>query len=78
MAALLLSFESVVNMTYSSLQKFGWSNFFFQQRLFDAGRSIAGEPPKKGGILDALRRSPLVGANLNLVRSRETGRKVDL
>jgi hypothetical protein len=41
-------------------------------------RTIAGEPPKKGGILAALRRSPLVGANLNLARSHETGRKVDL
>ena len=41
-------------------------------------RTIAGEPPRKGGILDALRRSPLVGANLDLSRSRETGRKVDL
>src|ERR1700686_2725783 len=28
-------------------------------------RTIAGEPPKKGGILAALRRSPLVGADLN-------------
>jgi hypothetical protein len=42
------------------------------------GRTIAGEPPKKGGILAALRRSPLVGANLDLTRSRDTGRKVDL
>jgi len=41
-------------------------------------RSIAGEPPRKGGILAALRRSPLVGANLNLARSQEVGRKVDL
>ena len=41
-------------------------------------RSIAGEPPRKGGILDALRRSPLVGADLDLARSREGGRKVDL
>jgi hypothetical protein len=37
-------------------------------------RSIAGEPPKKGGILAALRHSPLVGADLNLARSREGGR----
>ena len=37
-----------------------------------------GEPPRKGGILAMLRRSPLVGAYLNLVRSRGTGRKVDL
>jgi hypothetical protein len=41
-------------------------------------RSIAGEPPRKGGILAALRRSPLVEADLDLTRSRETGRKVDL
>lgn len=39
-------------------------------------RMIAGEPPKKGGILAALRRSPLVGAEL--ARAHETGRKVDL
>lgn len=42
------------------------------------GRSIAGEPPQKGGMLAALRRSPLVGADLNLTRSREAGRSVDL
>jgi hypothetical protein len=41
-------------------------------------RSIAGEPPRKGGILNALRRSPLVGADLDLARSHETGRKFDL
>jgi hypothetical protein len=41
-------------------------------------RTIAGEPPKTGGILAALRRSPLVGADLNLARSHEAGRKVDL
>jgi hypothetical protein len=40
--------------------------------------TIASEPPKKGGILAALRRSPLVGADLNLTRSHETGRKVEL
>ncbi|WP_413991583.1 hypothetical protein ACMDCR_05665 [Labrys okinawensis] len=41
-------------------------------------RSIAKETPRTGGILAALRRSPLVEANLDLTRSRETGRKVDL
>ena len=40
--------------------------------------SIAGEPPKKGGILAALRRSPLVGAGLNLTRSLEDARKVEI
>lgn len=39
---------------------------------------VAGEPPKVGGILSALRRSPLVGADLDLSRPREEGRKVDL
>jgi hypothetical protein len=42
------------------------------------GRTISGDPPKRGGILEALRRSPLVGADLEFERSRETGRKVDL
>jgi hypothetical protein len=37
----------------------------------------AGEPPKQD-ILAALRRSPLIEAGLNLARSRDTGRKVDL
>ncbi|QOZ52084.1 hypothetical protein KUL72_13515 [Bradyrhizobium arachidis] len=41
-------------------------------------RSIAAEPPKKGGILAALRRSPLVGTDLEVKRTRVTGRKVDL
>lgn len=41
-------------------------------------RSIAGEPPRKGGILTALRRSPLVGADLDLTRPREKGRKVEI
>jgi len=41
-------------------------------------RAIAGEPPKKGGILEALRRSPLVGADLDLTRAKEKGRRIDL
>ena len=39
---------------------------------------ILDEPSNKGGILAALRRSPLVRADLDLVRSREAGRKVEL
>ncbi|MEC5291190.1 hypothetical protein VSX64_08855 [Aurantimonas sp. C2-6-R+9] len=41
-------------------------------------KSIAGDPPKPGGILAALRRSPLVSAELDLPRPREERRKVDL
>jgi hypothetical protein len=40
--------------------------------------TISGQPPAKGGILGALRRSPLVGAELDLERSAAADRKVDL
>ncbi len=49
------------------------------QRIRTAlSRTLAGEPPKKGGILAALRRSPLVDTGLNLARSHEAVRKVDM
>jgi len=41
-------------------------------------RTIAGEPPRRGGILAALRRSPLVGAELDTSRSTTHGRQIDL
>ena len=41
-------------------------------------QGIAGQPPRKGGILESLRRSPLVGADLISARPFEPGRKVDL
>lgn len=41
-------------------------------------QGIAGQPPRKGGILEALRRSPLVGADVLPARPFEPGRKVDL
>ena len=41
-------------------------------------QGITGEPPRKGGILEALRRSPLVGADVIPPRPFEPGRKVDL
>ena len=41
-------------------------------------RAVSGEPPNKGGILGALHRSPLVGADLNLKRPVMAGRKVDV
>lgn len=41
-------------------------------------KSIAEEPPRKGGILAALRRSPLIGADIDLIRPREEGRKLDI
>ena len=40
--------------------------------------TISGEQSKKGGILNALRRSPLVGADLDLKRPLTPGRRVDL
>jgi hypothetical protein len=41
-------------------------------------KALAGESPRRGGILAALRRSPLVGIDLNLTRPREKGRDVDI
>jgi len=41
------------------------------------GRTISVDP-KRGRIIEALRRSPLVGADLDFGRSRETSRKFDL
>lgn len=41
-------------------------------------QAVSGEPPKPGGILGALRRSPLVGVDLDLTRAREEGRDVEL
>ena len=41
-------------------------------------RSIADGRAGKGGIFAALRRSPLVGADLDVTRARTAGREVDL
>ncbi|WP_226583711.1 hypothetical protein [Acuticoccus sediminis] len=41
-------------------------------------QSVLGEEPRKGGILAALRRSPLVGADLEIPRESGTGRSIDL
>jgi hypothetical protein len=41
-------------------------------------KTISADPLKKGGILGALRRSPLVGADLDVKRRPEPGRKIDL
>lgn len=41
-------------------------------------QAVSGEPPRRGGIVAALRRSPLVGTDLDLTRSREAGREIDL
>ncbi len=38
---------------------------------------VADGPPKPGGILAALRRSPLVGSDLDLSRPRVEGRGID-
>ena len=49
------------------------------QRLRAAlAAEVMEEPPAKGGILAALRRSPMVGADLDLSRPYDEGRAVDL
>ena len=49
-----------------------------QKRSFRNTAPLSGEPPKKGGILAALRRSPLVGADIDLTRLCEGCQKVDI
>ena len=41
-------------------------------------QAVSGDAGKRGGILAALRRSPLVGTDLDLTRPREEGREIDL
>lgn len=41
-------------------------------------RDTAAEAPQKGGILAALRNSPLLGVDLDVKRERSPGRRVDL
>jgi hypothetical protein len=46
--------------------------------VFEPGLvALVSEPPKNGGTVAALRNSPLIGADLNLSRSRAAGRKID-
>jgi hypothetical protein len=45
---------------------------------FEVHRTITAAPSETGGILAALRRSPLVGEDLRMVRSSEPGRKTEL
>ena len=41
-------------------------------------RTISGEQPKKGGILEALLLSPLAGGDLDFTREITPGRSIDL
>jgi len=49
-----------------------------QQVRVTLAASVANEQTRRGNILSALRASPLVGADLDLSRPRESGRTVDL
>ena len=44
----------------------------------EVSEKIAGEPSRRGGVLAALRRSPLVGAGVRVKRSAAPGRVVRL
>ena len=41
-------------------------------------QALSGDPRPAGGIIAALRRSPLVGADLDLSRAQSEGREIDL
>ena len=47
--------------------------------VIEAYRSLESSfPRRKGTLVDFFRKSPLVGVDLNVTRSRDTGRKIDL
>jgi hypothetical protein len=48
------------------------------KRIRSEVRRVVSGTSQKGGILAALRRSPLVGSELNVERPFEPGRKIDL
>src|SRR5436305_641659 len=48
------------------------------QRIRSEITRAISEQPQKGGVLAALRRSPLIGADLKIERPFDTGRDVDL
>jgi hypothetical protein len=48
----------------------------YRDRRTAVRRAIREEPPAKGGILAALRRSPLVGAALDFTRPNADDRKL--
>jgi hypothetical protein len=49
------------------------------QRLrADLTQEVTGEQPRRGGIFAALRRSPMVGVELDLTRDVTEGRDLDL
>lgn len=47
-------------------------------RIRDVIVEAANAPRKTGGVLAALRSSPLVGSGIDLTRTREEGREIDL
>ncbi len=48
------------------------------QLRMEMAQKVSGEPPVRGGIIAALRRSPLVGAELDLDREMLRGRDTEL
>ena len=43
-----------------------------------SAKQFANLPRRKGTLLDFFRKSPLVGVDLHVTRSRDTGRKIEL
>jgi hypothetical protein len=48
------------------------------ERLMDQRNPAAAPESRKDSLVEFFRRSPLVGVSLNLERSPDTGRKIDL
>ncbi|HUP95192.1 MAG TPA: type II toxin-antitoxin system Phd/YefM family antitoxin [Burkholderiales bacterium] len=43
-----------------------------------SAKQFSSLPRRKGSLIDFFRKSPLVGIDLNVSRSRDTGRKIEL
>jgi len=74
----VLGLDADRELIRSLARRLAENNMEATQLRATVSRTLAGEPPGKGGILAALRRSPLVGADLIVTRTVTPGRKVDL
>ena len=74
----VLGRESDRELIRSLARRLAENNAKAQRLRATVSQGIAGDPPRKGRILEALRRSPLVGADAIAPRPFEPGREVEL
>jgi hypothetical protein len=67
----VIGLESDRNLIRTLAKKLAHAGPAAEKLREEVSRSVLGRPLEKGGILAALRRSPLVGADIDLTRSKE-------